>query len=150
MAVRKDAPVWRAEQMPAVPAAVAGWLVGAYLVLRGGFTIAPIVMGADKFFGVLEGGAWVGYLWPAIPRTLGVDPVLFMYGVGVIEIVAGIGVFLAPRFFAWIVAAWLAGIVIQLLPQPQHWDIAMRDVGLMLGAIALGLIARGVHEAKKR
>lgn len=148
MAVRKDAPVFRASELRELPADVAAPLAAAYLVLRSGFTVAPIVMGADKFLGILEPNAWTGYLWSAIPQTLGISPPLLMYGVGVIEMVAGVLVFLSARHFAWLVAAWLGLIIVNLLPQPEHWDIAMRDFGLMLGAIALGLIAKAVHEAK--
>jgi hypothetical protein len=64
-----------------------------------------------------------------------------MYAVGVIEIVAGIAVALAPRFGAWLVAAWLAGIIVNLLTFPGYFDIALRDFGLLVGAVALARLA---------
>ena len=67
-----------------------------------------------------------------------------MYLVGVIEIAAGVLVAVAPRIGAWVVAAWLAGIIIDLVTLPGYYDIALRDFGLLIGAVALGLLARGV------
>jgi hypothetical protein len=70
-----------------------------------------------------------------------------MYIVGVIEIAAGVLVGIAPRIGAWVVAAWLAGIIINLLTLSGYYDIALRDFGLLVGAVALGLLAQGVHTA---
>jgi hypothetical protein len=72
-----------------------------------------------------------------------------MYIVGVIEIVAGVVVGIAPRIGAWVVAAWLAGIIIDLLTLSGFYDIALRDFGLLVGAVALGLLAQGVHDSER-
>jgi len=117
----------------------------AYWVLRLGFTVAPILFGADKFFDFMVD--WTKYLWPVLPNTLHVTPQVFMYGVGVVEIIAGIGVFFFPRVFAWIVTVWLWGIVVNLLLQANFYDIALRDFGLSLGAIALGRLSEQFAEA---
>jgi uncharacterized membrane protein YphA (DoxX/SURF4 family) len=120
----------------------------AFLILRIGFTVAPIVAGLDKFANLLAD--WSKYLAPVIPKTLGVAPETFMRGVGVIEILAGILVAALPRYAAYVVAAWLAAIIVNLLVLGEYLDVALRDLGLMLGAIALGRLAQGVHEWKKR
>jgi uncharacterized membrane protein YphA (DoxX/SURF4 family) len=120
----------------------------AFLILRIGFTVAPIVAGLDKFANLLAD--WSKYLAPVIPKTLGVAPETFMRGVGVIEIIAGILVAALPRYAAYVVAAWLAAIIVNLLVLGEYLDVALRDLGLMLGAIALGRLAQGVHEWKKR
>jgi hypothetical protein len=72
-----------------------------------------------------------------------------MYAVGVIEIVAGIAVALAPRFGGWLVAGWLAGIIVNLLTIPGHYDIALRDFGLLLGAVALARLAKRYHRKQQ-
>jgi uncharacterized membrane protein YphA (DoxX/SURF4 family) len=118
----------------------------AFLILRSAFTVAPILAGADKFFDVLTD--WTRYLAPVFPRTIGVGADTFMKGVGIIEIVAGILVAIVPRFAAYIVAAWLAFIIINLLIRGEYFDVALRDFGLMLGAIALGRLAQSVHESR--
>ena len=120
----------------------------AFLVLRSTFTIAPIVMGADKFTDLLT--TWTQYLAPAFPRTIGVSPELFMKGVGVIEIVAGVLVAVIPRYAAYVVAAWLGLIMVNLLLLGKYLDVAMRDLGLMLAALALARIAQSVHEWNRR
>jgi uncharacterized membrane protein YphA (DoxX/SURF4 family) len=120
----------------------------AFLILRIGFTIAPIVAGLDKFANIL--GDWSKYLAPVIPKTVGLSPEIFMRGVGVIEIVAGVLVATLPRYAAYVVAAWLAAIIVNLLILGEYFDVALRDLGLMLGAIALGRLAQGVHEWKER
>lgn len=112
----------------------------AYGILRLAFTVAPIVMGLDKFFYFLVD--WTQYLPGFIKNgILGGHSHEFMYVVGVIEIVAGIGVFLKPKVFAYVVAAWLALIIINLLMIPGYFDVALRDFGLMLAAIALGRLS---------
>ncbi|HYU83072.1 MAG TPA: hypothetical protein VFA31_10075 [Candidatus Polarisedimenticolia bacterium] len=120
----------------------------AFWILRTGFTVAPIVAGLDKFANLLAD--WTKYLAPVVPKTLGVSPETFMRGVGVIEIVAGLLVAALPRYAAYIVAAWLAAIIVNLLVLGAYLDVALRDFGLMLGAIALGRLAQGVHEWKHR
>ena len=110
----------------------------AYWLLRVGFIIAPLIAGLDKFGNVLVD--WPRYLAPWASNLVA-GPYPFMYVVGVIEIIGGIGVAIMPRVFAYLVAAWLAAIVITLLSYPGYYDIALRDVGLCLGAIALGRLA---------
>jgi hypothetical protein len=111
----------------------------AYRILHAGFTVAPILAGADKFFDLL--GRWDQYLTPLVPRLTGIPAHTFMMIVGVIEIVAGIGVALKPRIFAPVVAAWLLGIVVNLFLVPGYFDVALRDFGLSLGALALARLA---------
>jgi hypothetical protein len=111
----------------------------AYQILRLGFTVAPIVAGLDKFLGLLVN--WDQYLPPIANSILGGRGHEFMYIVGVIEIVAGIGVFLKPKIFAYVVAAWLLLIIVNLLLIPGYFDVALRDFGLALGAIALGRLS---------
>ena len=108
--------------------------------MRVGFTVAPIVMGLDKFFHLLVN--WDQYLPPFVNNMLGGRGHEFMYVVGVIEIVAGIGVFLKPKIFAYVVAAWLGLIILNLLMIPGYFDVALRDFGLMLGALALGRLSQ--------
>lgn len=113
----------------------------AYLILRTGFTVAPIVAGLDKFFNLLVD--WQQYL-PGFAKNLtGGHGHELMLAVGVIEIVAGLGVAFKPRLFAYVVTAWLLLIVINLLMIPGYFDVALRDFGLSLGAFAL---ARLSHE----
>lgn len=111
----------------------------AFLILRFGFTVAPILAGLDKFFGLLVD--WDKYLSPVANNVLGGHGHQFMLVVGVIEIIAGIGVFLKPRVFAYIVAAWLLLIIINLLSIPGYYDVALRDLGLFLAALALGRLS---------
>jgi uncharacterized membrane protein YphA (DoxX/SURF4 family) len=148
---RRDAGALRhttARDAHAVVPVVANPGYQAFIILRIGFTVAPIVAGLDKFSNLLAD--WSKYLAPVIPKTLGVSPEIFMRGVGVIEIVAGLLVAALPRYAAYIVAAWLAGIIVNLLVLGAYLDVALRDLGLMLGAIALGRLAQGVHEWKER
>jgi uncharacterized membrane protein YphA (DoxX/SURF4 family) len=114
----------------------------AFLLLRIGYAVLPILAGLDKFTHVLAD--WPKYLSPRVAGTLGLAPQTFMWTVGVIEIVAGLLVAFTPRFGAWVVAAWLVGIIVNLLLLPGYYDIALRDVGLAVGAIALALLARDV------
>jgi hypothetical protein len=111
----------------------------AYHILKFGFTVAPIIAGLDKFFGVLAN--WDQYLAPVVYQTLGISARSFMMGVGVIEIVAGIGVAIRPRIFSYVVSGWLCGIIINLLLTGSYYDIALRDLGLALGALALGRLS---------
>lgn len=112
----------------------------AYTILKFGFTIAPIVAGLDKVFNLLVD--WTQYLTPLVPRWTGIDPSSFMMAVGVIEIIAGIVVAVKPKFGAWVVAAWLWGIIVNLLLVPGFYDIALRDLGLSFGALALARLAQ--------
>lgn len=111
----------------------------AFRALQLGFVVAPIVAGLDKFANVLTD--WTRYLWPGFANLVGVSPELFMSAVGVIEIVAGIAVALKPRFGGYLVAAWLLGIILNLTLVGGYWDIALRDLGLALGAFALARLA---------
>jgi uncharacterized membrane protein YphA (DoxX/SURF4 family) len=112
----------------------------AYRILQFGFTVAPIVAGLDKFFHLLVN--WDRYLPAVVANISPIPGHLLMLIVGVIEIVAGIGVALNPRIFAYIVAAWLAVIIINLLLIPGYFDVALRDLGLLLAALALGQLSQ--------
>lgn len=111
----------------------------AYQILRIGFTIAPIIAGIDKFLGLLVN--WDQYLPSVVNDLLGGAGHQFMYIVGAIEIVAGIGVLLKPKIFAYVVAAWLVAIIMNLLLIPGFYDVALRDLGLALGALALARLS---------
>jgi uncharacterized membrane protein YphA (DoxX/SURF4 family) len=111
----------------------------AFTLLRIGFTVAPIVFGLDKFFNVLVN--WEIYLAPWVNRLIPGTAHQFMDVVGVIEIVAGLAVAIKPRYGAYLVAAWLAGIVTNLLTYSGYYDIALRDFGLMLAALTLARLA---------
>jgi uncharacterized membrane protein YphA (DoxX/SURF4 family) len=111
----------------------------AFLILRTAFTVAPIVFGLDKFFNILTD--WPQYLAPWIDGIVPGTAQQAMYLVGVVEIVAGIVVALRPRIGGLIVAAWLLGIIINLLTLPGYYDVALRDVGLFAAAIALWRLA---------
>ena len=111
----------------------------AFVLLRTAFTVAPIVFGLDKFTNLLTD--WPAYLAPWIDGIVPGTAQQAMYAVGVVEIVAGIVVAVAPRIGGWLVAAWLAGIIVNLLTVPGFYDIALRDVGLLAGAVALARLA---------
>jgi uncharacterized membrane protein YphA (DoxX/SURF4 family) len=111
----------------------------AFLALRVGFALLPIVMGLDKFSNVLT--KWDGYLAPWIVDLSPISAHQVMLVVGVVEIVAGIAVAIKPRYAAYIVAAWLAGIILNLLTYSGFYDVALRDVGLLLGALSLASLA---------
>ena len=111
----------------------------AFWMLRGGFTIAPILFGIDKFGHVLVD--WDRYLAPRISDRLPGTPHQAMYLVGIIEIIAGVVVALRPRFGGYLVAAWLAGIIVNLLLVPGFYDVALRDFGLLIAAVALTRLA---------
>lgn len=118
----------------------------AFLILRFGFTVAPIVAGIDKFLHLLTN--WDKYLAPALPSTVGIQPHTFMLIVGAVEIVAGLIVALSPRFGSYLVAAWLLLIMINLVAIGGYLDVALRDLGLFLGAISLGRLAEAQAEAR--
>jgi hypothetical protein len=111
----------------------------SFMLLRIGFTVLPIAMGVDKFLNVLV--TWEVYLAPWIRHLSPLSATGTMHVVGVIEILAGVGVALKPRYAAYVVAAWLAGIVINLLTYSGFYDIALRDFGLMVGALTLARLA---------
>ena len=111
----------------------------AFVLLRVGFTALPIVMGIDKFSNTLVN--WEQYLAPWIRDLSPLSALGTMHVVGVIEIVAGIAVAIKPRYAAYIVAAWLAGIVTNLLSYSGYYDVALRDFALMLAALTLARLA---------
>ena len=111
----------------------------AYAMLRTLYVGAPIVFGLDKFFNVLT--YWPDYLAPLATAVIPVDPQMFMYGVGVVEIAAGLLVAWKPRWGALVVAAWLFGIIVNLLLLGSFYDVALRDAGLLVGALALSRLA---------
>jgi uncharacterized membrane protein YphA (DoxX/SURF4 family) len=122
-----------AERVRRDPAYQSFWL------LRIGFTVAPIFFGADKFANVLVN--WERYLAPWIRHASPLSATHTMHVVGVIEIVAGVAVAIKPRYAAYIVAAWLGGIIVDLLSYPGYYDIALRDFGLLLAALTLARLA---------
>lgn len=111
----------------------------AYQILHFAFTVAPIIAGADKFFHVLTN--WDKYLAPQIGLMLPISDHMFMLIVGAIEIMAGLLVAFLPRIGAYVVAGWLAAIIVNLLILGSYFDIAVRDFGLCLGALALARLA---------
>jgi hypothetical protein len=128
--------------MPAVqaePATQSKAVQQAFTLLHLGFTVAPILAGLDKFTNLLVD--WDTYLAPFVTNLLPISGDGFMYIVGLIEIVAGVVVFLRPRFGGYLVAAWLWGIILNLLLVPGFFDVALRDFGLSLGALALARLS---------
>jgi uncharacterized membrane protein YphA (DoxX/SURF4 family) len=120
----------------------------AYTLLRIAFTVAPIAFGIDKFFnGMVD---WEKYLAPWINRLMPGTAHSFMLFVGIVEITAGLVVALKQRYGAYLVAAWLAGIVVNLLTYSGYYDIALRDFGLLLGALTLGRLAMKYDSAPLR
>ncbi len=119
----------------------------AFLILRTAFVAAPVLFGIDKFFNWMT--YWPKYLWIGFPHWLGVSPQQFMDAVGAVEILAGVLVLVVPRLAPYVVAAWLGGIVTNLIIKSiavgghtnVYWDIALRDFGLMLAALALARLA---------
>jgi uncharacterized membrane protein YphA (DoxX/SURF4 family) len=109
----------------------------AYQILKFAFTVAPILAGLDKFTNFLTN--WSQYLSPLVSKIIPAST--FMPIVGVIEIVAGILVAVKPRIAAYVVSAWLFLIIINLLTIPGYFDVALRDLGLCLGALALGRLS---------
>lgn len=125
----------------------------AYLLLKTVFTIAPILFGLDKFFNILT--HWTNYLAPWIDNIVPGDASLAMHLIGVIEIVAGLLVAVAPRWGAYVVALWLLGIIVDLVTfsafydgAPRFYDIALRDFGLFVAALALAQLAQAHHRRR--
>ena len=134
--VAASASLSAADQLKMDPTYQAFWL------LRIGFTAAPILFGVDKFFHVLTN--WDRYLAPRLDKIVPGTAHQAMYVVGIIEIVAGLSVLLMPRFGGYLVAAWLAGIIVNLLLIPGFYDVALRDFGLLLAALTLARLATAV------
>jgi hypothetical protein len=119
----------------------------AFLLLRTLFTVAPIAFGLDKFANLLTD--WPGYLAPWIDDLVPGTAQQAMYAVGVVEVLAGVLVAVMPRIGGWVVAAWLAGIIVNLLTIPGFYDIALRDFGLLVGAVALARLAVAYAPARR-
>ena len=115
----------------------------AFLLLRTAFTVAPILFGLDKFTNLMTD--WTAYLAPWIDDLVPGTAQQAMYAVGVTEVVAGLLVAVAPRIGGVVVAAWLAGIIVNLLTLDDYYDVALRDVGLLAAAVALSRLAPPVH-----
>ena len=120
----------------------------AFLLLRIAFTVAPILFGLDKFAEVLFDN-WPAYLAPEFNDLIPGSAQDAMYGVGVVEVVAGLVVLVAPRFGGLLVAGWLAGIIVSLLLVGGYGDIALRDFGLLLGALSLSRLATAYSEPSR-
>jgi hypothetical protein len=118
-----------------------------FTLLRVGFTVAPILFGLDKFFDWLVD--WRIYLAPEINDIIPGNAHEAMLAIGVIEIVAGLVVAAKPRFGGYLVAAWLAGIIVNLLVLGEYYDVALRDFGLLVGALALARLATGFERARR-
>jgi hypothetical protein len=118
----------------------------AFWLMRIGFTVLPLLMGIDKYFNALTN--WPQYLADWIDNIVPGTAQQLMYVVGGVEIVAAVIVAIKPRIGAYIVAAWLAGIIVNLLSYGEWYDIAARDFGLMLGALSLGRLA-SVYDRKR-
>ena len=115
-------------------------VVQSFLLLRIGFTVAPILFGIDKFAHVLTDN-WTRYLASEFNDIIPGTASQAMHMVGVVEIVAGLVVLVVPRFGGLLVAAWLAGIIVSLLLVGGYGDIALRDFGLLLAALTLSRLA---------
>jgi hypothetical protein len=124
---------------PRASAAIDNPAYQAFLTLRVGFVVAPILFGLDKFTNLLAD--WTTYLAPAIDRVVPGSATSAMLAVGVVEIVAGLVVAIRPKVGGYLVAAWLAGIIGNLLLLGDHYDVALRDFGLLLAALALARLA---------
>ncbi|WP_455834851.1 hypothetical protein [Pseudarthrobacter siccitolerans] len=112
----------------------------AFLLLRTVFTVAPIIFGLDKFTNILAD--WTIYLAPQATALVPLPAQTLMYVVGVVEVLAGIAVAVRPRFGSLLVAAWLAGIIVNLLLLGSLFDVALRDFGLLVAALALNRLSQ--------
>ncbi|WP_423057855.1 hypothetical protein [Brevibacterium linens] len=112
----------------------------AYVLLRLGFIALPLLMGLDKFTNLFTD--WPSYLAPWMTDILPFSAQTAMYLIGIVEIVAAVAMVIRPRWAAWVVALWLAGIIINLLTYSGFYDVALRDFGLLIAAVALGLLAQ--------
>ena len=121
----------------------------AFMILRIAFTVAPILFGIDKFAEVLNDN-WTAYLATEYNDILPGSAQDAMYIVGVVEILAGLIVLVTPRFGGLLVAGWLAGIIVSLLLVGGYGDIALRDFGLLLGALALSRLAYAQRDPQTR
>ena len=117
----------------------------AYLLLRTGFVVAPILFGLDKFTNLLTD--WTTYLAPAVDRLVPGSATGAMLAVGIVEVVAGLVVAVRPKVGGYLVAAWLAGIITNLLLLGDRYDVALRDFGLLVAALALARLATAFQPA---
>ena len=124
----------------AKPEHVAASTHWAYRLLYIAFVVAPIVAGLDKFFNILTN--WSMYLSPMVTNIIPLPAQTFMKLVGVIEIAAGIVVAIKPRVGGIIVSAWLLAIIVNLILTKGYYDVALRDLGLSLGAASLSLLSK--------
>ena len=120
----------------------------AFLLLRTAFTVAPVVVGLDKFADILTD--WAQYLAPQLDRLVPGTAHQAMLAVGVVEVLAGVLVAVRPQLGGYVVAAWLAGIIGNLLLLGDFYDVALRDVGLLLAALALARLAPAVRGPRLR
>jgi hypothetical protein len=118
----------------------------AWQFLYVAFVVAPIVAGVDKFFGLLVN--WDQYLAPIFAQMSPVGGHNLMLVIGVVEVIAGLVVFWKPRIGGYLVAVWLWGIIVNLLLIPAYFDIALRDFGLSLGALAFARLSERVPARK--
>jgi uncharacterized membrane protein YphA (DoxX/SURF4 family) len=137
MSLLSDAPARAAAPAAAATGRDAGF--DAFVMLRIAFAVAPLLFGLDKFFNVLTDwpkylAGWVNDLMPGSAQD-------FMYFVGGVEMLAGVLVALRPRLGAPVVVLWLGGIIVNLVSGPGYYDVALRDFGLMLGALTLTRLA---------
>ncbi|MEU7817458.1 hypothetical protein [Pseudonocardia sp. NPDC049154] len=145
MTTHRDVPA----DVPAPSAASSGPAAHqAFLLLRTVFTVAPVLFGLDKFFGLLTD--WEQYLAPQIDALIPGTAHQAMLAVGAVEILAGLLVAVLPRIGGYVVAAWLAGIIINLLLIGGFYDIALRDFGLLVAALALARLAPAVSLRGRR
>jgi hypothetical protein len=119
----------------------------AFQLLRIGFVIVPLLAGVDKFTHLLTN--WDTYLAASVEKRLPLSGHNFMLVVGVVEIIAAILVAVVPWIGAWVVAGWLLGIIVNLLLIPGFYDVAFRDLGLIFGAVALGILAWEFGRSRK-
>lgn len=141
-AALRPVPIPRSTELRRDPAAQ------AFLMLRIAFTVAPILFGLDKFAGVLTDD-WTKYLSSEFNSLLPGSAATGMHIVGVIEVVAGLVVMIAPRFGGFLVAAWLGGIIVDLLLVGGYGDIALRDFGLLLSALTLTRLATAYDDRQR-
>ena len=117
----------------------------AFLLLRTVFTIAPILFGLDKFLGLLTD--WEAYLAPWVNDLVPGTAHQAMLAVGVVEILAGLLVAVRPAIGGYVVAAWLLGIIVNLVTMGEYYDVALRDFGLLVGALALARLATATPQS---
>ena len=120
----------------------------AFVLLRVGFAVLPIWMGVDKFVNQLT--FWPHYLAPWIVGLLPFSAQTAMHVVGVVEIAAGVAVAIKPRYAGYVVSLWLAGIILNLLTYSGFYDVALRDFGLLVAALATTMLARHYDTAWHR